>query len=654
MRARLIASKDWLIRKENKLVWSGIGVFVILITVLTSVKYAYFAYDGLDLAIFNQVFWNTVHGRPFAMSIHPHLSLGDHAELAILPLSLPYALFPDPRALLALQATALAVAAWPLFLIAKLKFEKVPGTAARLAPLAAAFLWLANPLVWNIAFFEFHILPFAVAPLLFAMLAYERGRKTPFVAWTLIALLCREDVALFVALIGVLALFEKRERWWQVAPVAVAGVWFAFAMRLVGHFAVGGAYKFAAYYSWLGNTPLGIVTGAVLHPLRVLRHVMTMPNAEMLIGFLMALAFVPLLRPRRLLLAAAVFAQIVLGGAGGGELILQTHYASLFLPAIFLAFIEALPHAPAALRKLLPLDRHEAVAGAALTIAIGTIFCALTIGPLPSAIALAFVPGEHARYAALAEEAVSAIPEDAPVAASYSLLPRLSSRERLYSLHYVFLGVTQFGAAPYPPPHDLRYALLDLNDLTTYRWTFPTTSWTASQYAGGNARLLAALGQPVRYRGPFVTYEKDGAPSAVTESITAEGTSPPLARYGVLLRDNDVLITADWAMAAGEADGRVARFALKDRRGNIRAETRILIDGIPPASRVIATGTRRTYAVIPTDGLPAGEYVPEMTLEKTKYRLAMNGYRGTSLAPVGVPVVEIAAVLRPVVIGAPR
>lgn len=654
MQPRLIVARDWLIRRENKLVWGGIVVFIALITVLTAVKYAYFGYDALDLAIFNQVFWNTIHGRSFTQSIHPHLSLGDHAELAILPLSLPYALIPGPRTLLALQAAALAVAAWPLFLIAKARFEKVPGTVARLVPLGVALLWLANPLVWNVAFFEFHILPFAIAPLLFAMLAYERGRKASFVAWTLLALLCREDVALFVAFIGILAFVEKRERWWRVTPIVLGGAWFIAMMRLIGLFAVDGGYKFAVYYAWLGKTPVEMVMNAFLHPVRVLAHLVTLPNAEMFIGFFMSLAFIPLLRPRRLLLAAAVLAQIVLGGTGGGELILQTHYVSLFLPAIFLAFIDALPHAPAAFRKILPLDRRESVVGVALLIALGTAFCAATIGPLPGALKLAFAPGERAGYAALAEEAVSSVPADAPVAASYALLPRLSSRERLYSLHYVFLGITQFAAAPYPVPADLRYAVLDLNDLTTYRWTFPTTSWTASRYAGGNARLLAALGTPVRYRGQFVTYEKDGVPLTVAEPLGVPDSDGRLIRYGADIRDNDVVIAAEWAMTNGEADQLVARFALKDDKGEVRAETSILVDGIPPAARLVATDTRRLYAVLPIDGLPAGSYVPEITIEKTRYRLAINGFRGTSLLPIGKPAAETAVTLPSIIIGARR
>lgn len=654
MKARLMEVQHWLIQRENKLIWGGIAAFIGLITALTAVKYAYFGYNAIDLAYFNQVFWNTIHGRLFTQSIHPHLSLGDHAELAILPLSLPYALLPDPRTLLALQAAALALAAWPLFLIAKMKFEKVPGEVARLAPLGIAFLWLANPLVWNVAFFEFHILPFAVAPLLFAMLAYERGRKVPFVCWSIVALLCREDVALFVAFVGILAIAEKRTLWWRVSPIVLGGAWFVAAMRLIGHYAADGGYKFSVYYAWLGKTPVDMAVNAFLHPVRVLAHLATLPNAEMLIGFFMALAFVPLLRPRRLLLAAAVLAQITLGGTGGGELILQTHYVSLFLPAIFLAFVDALPHAPAAFRKILPLDRREAVTGAALLIALGTVFCVATIGPLPGALRLAFAPGERARYATLAEEAIRAVPTDAPVAASYALLPRLSSRESLYALHYVFLGVTQFGAKPYPPPADLRYAILDLNDLTTYRWTFPTTSWTAERYAGGNARLLAGLGAPVRYRGPFVTYEKDGLPLDVAESFGATVTEGPLARYGADVRGNDVIITADWGMTGGEADGRVAHFSLKDGHGKVRAESSILIDGLPPVSRLIATDTRRTYAVLPVDGLPAGNYVPEISLEKTRYRLAVNGSRGTSLLPVGERRVEMTVALPAIVIGAPR
>lgn len=657
MEPKFASIREWLIQNENKLVWAGIAAFVGLISILTAVKYAYFGYNAIDLAYFNQVFWNTIHGRPFAQSIHPHLSLGDHAELAILPLSLLYSLKPDPRTLLFLQAVALALPAWPLYLIAKNRLAKDVTGVTKFAPLAVAFLWLANPLVHNVAFFEFHVLPFAIAPLLFAMLAYERQRKAPFVAWIVLALLCREDVPLVVACIGILAAVEKRTLWWRLVPFAIGGAWFLGAMKLVGHYAVGGGYKFAIYYSWLGTTPISMVTNALLHPLRVVSHLMTIGNVEMFVGFFLSLAFVPLLRPRRLLLAAVVLVQILLGGTGGGELILDTHYSSLFLPAIFLALIESLPHVPAALRRILPFNPREAVAAAVLVIGLSATYGAIVLGPLPHAIRLAADPGDRSAYAALAEEALSAIPADAPVATSYALLPRLSSRERLYSLHYLFLGVTQFGAAPYPVPYDLRYSLLDLDDLSAYRATFPTTFWSAPQYAGGFERLNAAMGTPIRYRGPFVTYEKDGNPMTIAEPLTGTPSvmgEVTLERSGAEFNGRDVIVAAEWRTDGVDTGSYAVRVKVKDADGKVRAETAFPLDAVPPASRLVAIGLKRTYAVLPADGLPDGRYATEISLEKATYRLNVDGVRGTVLVRQGDAEVAGIKTLPPFTIGVPR
>jgi hypothetical protein len=75
------------------------------------------------------------------------------------------------------------------------------------------------------------------------------------------------------------------------------------------------------------------------------------------------------------------------------------------------------------------------------------------------------------------------------VAASYRLLPHLASRERLYSLHYQFLGVTQYGEAPYAIPDDVSIVAEDRRDLLTYRAQYADSSWAASHLAGGDARL---------------------------------------------------------------------------------------------------------------------------------------------------------------------
>ena len=106
------------ILREKKILALLIGLCIIVYSAIGFWKYAHFRYNAIDLAYFNQVFWNSLQGHFFSQTIHSHPSLGDHAELLI-PVLLPfYALWPDPRMLILLQAAALALAAWPIWRIA--------------------------------------------------------------------------------------------------------------------------------------------------------------------------------------------------------------------------------------------------------------------------------------------------------------------------------------------------------------------------------------------------------------------------------------------------------------------------------------------------------------------------------------------------------
>lgn len=495
----------WIKRNEGKAVALAIFAYIAVFSAVCIWKYGLFAYNGIDLAYFNQVFWNTIHGHPFRQTIHPHLSLGDHAEL-IIPLLAPlYAVFADPRTLLVLQSAALGAAAWPVWLIARRRLSK----GAVVTTLAFAYAWLANPSVQNINLFEFHILPFALVPLFFALLNYDKDSKRLFLLFAVLALAAREDVALVVAAIGLVAWLERRSWWWRIVPVVLGGAWFIAAQKLIAHFSPGGDYKFRVYYEWLGATPFEVLTNTALHPLTILTHIVTLPNLEMAIGLLMPLAFLPLLAPKRLILAIGPLAQILLGEPGGGSLVLYTHYATLFLPGLFLAAIDGthrLPHftrkifrnAPRPLGHLTPLP---------LLFAVAVIYSMVILGPLPSAAGRMLRPTtEDTTRTASASAIVDRIRPDEAVAVSYALLPHLSSREHLYSLHYIFLGVTQFAERPYPTP-DFATAALDADDFLFYRAQFLHTRWSAPYFKDGFARLSSALPGPAEFSsGKFILY----------------------------------------------------------------------------------------------------------------------------------------------------
>ena len=599
MRDMFTRFRDRILADETKSLAACIALAAAVLALACIWKYGIFAYSGIDLAYFNQVFWNTVHGRPFVQSIHPHLSLGDHAELAILLLAPLYALVPDPRTLLVLQAVALTLPAYAVWRIAAKRLAVAEHGRLKvlvLAPFMLAAAYLLNPLVHNIALFEFHVLPFALVPLFMAMLAYEDGRKGRFLAWAGLALLVREDVAMVVAVIGLLAWMERKPLWWRIVPAALGAGWFLAAMRLIAHFSPDGDYKYRIYYAWLGDTPGAMLAGAFTDPSRILSHVTTLANLEMLIGFLMPLVFLPLLRPRRLVLAIGPLLQIVLGAPGGGELVLDTHYATLFIPALMLATIDGLGAFPALLKrkmKFVSTDGTRRLAFGLLLLCAG--YGAATIGPLPSVAARMLTDGNARERAAAAKDIVRRIPADEGVAAGYSLLPALSSRERLTSLHYVFLGVTQFAGSPYEPPDDIRYVAVDADDLLTYRTQFMRTAWAAPHVAGGNERLMKIAGGWTAFETPFVLHERGAAwrddfvPNEIVQGYLSQPASTHLYQVDARISNDadtngrHLVIAARWWLRGEDPEELTVRTIVRFANGR-QITFRQPLATIPPLS----------------------------------------------------------------------
>jgi len=594
-------------------------------------KYGLYLYDSIDLAYFNQVFWNMLHGRWFMGSIHPHSSLGDHAELVI-PFLLPfYAAFPGPRTLLVIQTVALALPAWPLFLIAERR-----SAARSLAPVAIAALWLASPFVQNINLYEFHILPFALLPLMFALLEYDRGRLRRFLVFAAIALIVREDVALVIAAFGILAWMEKRSWAWRLAPMALAGAWFAAAMKLIARFAPAGGYKYAIYYSWLGDHWLTMIKNAATQPLRIIGHLLTVANLEMLLGFALPFALLLLiLKPRRLILAVAPLLQIVLGAPGGGDLILRTHYSTLFLPALFAAAIEGQAVLPKLATRLAKRGLPDARPLLVLLLMLGAVYGNIVLGPLRGAFAVAAEETKYHERAAAADKLLALIGPEASVAAGYALLPKLSSREYLYSLHYQFLGVTQFALTPYSIPSGIRYVALDTDDLLTYQAQFLKTAWAQPHYAGGYSRLReAASGGTIFSLENFQLIDRLSAPEDPTAYLTGApyrfAAGITLDSWGLRLSKNGadgrtvLTLTTAWSAAAPVSDDLTMRVQLKNDAGLTVYDRAFPLAGGLAATSEIDKRPAIAELNLPTDNLTAGWYHPEISLELIDSRLVLG------------------------------
>ena len=513
----------------------AIAAFTLAVSAVGFWKYAYYRYQGMDLAIYTNVLWSLTHGGGWWSSIQGSSYLGDHIEPILLLLAPLFHVWSDPRLLIILQACVLGLTAVPVYLFftyasssraERSEGERSPDNRSEISPHDARngsralipLLWLLNPLLWNAALFEFHALAFAPLFLLSAACAHARRRYRWFLLWMVLALSVREDIALIVVMFGVAALVERwsahRQRvappqperilpllqrgsergWkWALAPILLGSLWFLVATYIAAAHSASGAYKFLIYYGWLH--------GAASHPFMLLRHIVSIGNIDMGLGLLLPFLFLPILRPRWLLLAIPPLLQILLAGPGGSSVVVETHYALLFLPALVLAGVSAVhsispPLAEGEregvrlrhwLSRHFPLPRPFAI-----TLGIAVFLAAAwMLGPFPgiASVVVHDASAEDRARRVAYDTLLARVPSDAPIAAGYAALPHVAARRGAYALPYTYLGVNQYALMPYELPDATRYMLLDQRDAITYAVQFPGVGWSASYARGGLDRL---------------------------------------------------------------------------------------------------------------------------------------------------------------------
>ena len=198
--------------------------------------------------------------------------LGIHANIFFWFLAPLYLVFSNPAVLLVLTSVATAAAGFGLFLIARhLLGKENPWT---LVPLFAFYL---NPMVQDANLYDFHIITVSTALLVFSIWGFETNRRPA--AWICLglAILCKEDVALVAAMLGVYLLLTKRRVDGAVAigaGVAYLVLFYVVINPLVDEGRslefVSGTY---ARHTWMGASLKEMLWTLVSKPLEVIKVV---------------------------------------------------------------------------------------------------------------------------------------------------------------------------------------------------------------------------------------------------------------------------------------------------------------------------------------------------------------------------------------------
>ena len=447
---------EFLARSEGRIVVAAALLATILFGALALLRHWSFHSTASDLAVFDQVLWNTVHGRFMESTIslarcEPHSFFGDHFSPALLLLVPAYIVVPHPETLIVVQTIALALGVWPIYLLAR---RFLPTIEQRLVWVAAYLL--SAPLSF-IALYDFHEITLAVAPLGFALYFLATRRTGPMILCLVAALLAKEEVALIGVGFGVALAFQGR---WRSSTVVIVGSIVAFVVTLklvIPAFAEGAPYQYLGRYASLGRDEGEIARTLLLDPLRVL-SVLVSGEIGSKVVFVLSL-FGPglglALRSKWALIPSLPPLGYLMLSDYGGEHTLHNQYGAPLIPLALGASILGV----AALGERW---RRRVTA----SVLASSLFFAFSFGGLPFSLdfANAFLRGEPNRAPSgepiLAREsryepflaAVRAIPADAPVSSRDFFTTQLPQRRFNYNLVGLDVCDAQYVILDYAAP----------------------------------------------------------------------------------------------------------------------------------------------------------------------------------------------------------
>jgi len=425
-------------RSEGRIVFAAALVATILFGGLALLRHWTFHSTASDLAVFDQVLWNTIQGRFMESTLslarcEPHSFFGDHFSPALLLILPVYIVFPRPETLIVVQTIALALGVWPIYLLAR---RYLPTGAQRLVWVAAYLL--SAPLSF-IALYDFHEITLAVAPLGFAMYFLATRRTVPMIVCLVLALLAKEEVALIGIGFGVALAFQRR---WGPSAVVIAGSVVAFVVTLrliIPAFAAGAPYQYLGRYASLGRDELEIARTLLFDPLRSL-GVLFKGEVGSKVVFILSL-FGPglglALRSKWALIPSLPPLGYLMLSDYGGEHTLHNQYGAPLIPLALGASILGVAALGERWRRRAPRG-----------VIVATLFLAFTFGGTPLSIdfADAFLRGEPDRAPSgepiLAREsryeaflgAVRAIPPRAVVSSRDFFTTQIPQRRFNYNL----------------------------------------------------------------------------------------------------------------------------------------------------------------------------------------------------------------------------
>ena len=329
----------------------AIAIAFFLFTLIFTLHRHFTFYSSYDQGIFNQVFWNGIHGRFFESSLSSQLStnvvhsqevpevyyhrLGQHFTPALLIWLPIYALFPYPATLTVLQVVLVTAAGLVLYVLARQHLE--PSRSALITISFYCANALLGPTLSN--FHDISQIPLFVFGLLLAM-----EKRWWWLFWLLAVLILavREDSAINLFGVGVYLVLSRRYPRTGFAVCILSFIYLLVLTNLIMPIFSEDISKrfmlerFGQYVEGDQASTIDVIWAMVSQPwLLVIELVSPLGRTiSYLLGQWLPLAFIPAVAPASWLIAGFPLLKLLLG-KGQTVLAISVRYAMGVVPGLF-------------------------------------------------------------------------------------------------------------------------------------------------------------------------------------------------------------------------------------------------------------------------------------------------------------------------------
>jgi uncharacterized membrane protein len=450
---------EWLEQQGPLIILTAMIIFGVVYGGLAVAQHTSFLTNALDLGTLDQAIWNTSTGRPLEYTplpeafgdATPDLSPGSRLvngqlELILLPLSLLYWVWPDPRLLIALQAILLVTGAIPLYQLARTQLKD------SIASLTISLAYLLYLPLHYVVLDGFHPAALMIPFLLWAWQAAEQEHWHNYYLAISIALLCQVDAALVLLGVGLYLFFvsfarsgSNQHRRHGAVTLLLSIAWLVLDVGLVlpwakSIYGPGSRELLAGQQSGFRQDISSIVWGLLAHPWEAMRALLGREKLQSLVDLTAPLGWTPLLALPTLLPAVpALVLNLLAVSPSSFPNSIQAHNFAPAIPFLFLAAVRGTINAGRQIARFsnrgtgVWLSLEEGSRLATFFVFMMTLLAALFLSPLPPGLGFRLAHyyqiGEHEQALV---HTLDLIPSDAVVSAQSNIFPHLSRRRTIY------------------------------------------------------------------------------------------------------------------------------------------------------------------------------------------------------------------------------